>query len=169
MFTQGQSSFAGEHFQIDGAYNNPQPIRGDIPILIGGSGERKTLRLVAKYGDGCNLFGGPEQVQHLLGVLEQHCADVGRDSSQITKTAMGRVLIGATHEAAQAKAQAARASGVSEEALASIIIGDPDTVGERVQAVKDIGLEGYTLSMPDSYDLEAVDLVGRTLAPIFAP
>jgi F420-dependent oxidoreductase-like protein len=168
MFTQPQSSFQGEHFQIDDAFNNPQPIRGDIPILIGGSGERKTLRLVAKYGDGCNLFGGPEQVEHLLGVLEKHCSDVGRDSSQITKTAMGRVLIGATHEAAQAKVEVMRSRGVSDEALAMMTVGDPDTVGERVQALKEIGLEGYTMSMPDSYDLEAVDLVGRTLAPIFA-
>jgi F420-dependent oxidoreductase-like protein len=168
MFTQSQSSFKGEHFQIDGAFNNPQPIRGDIPILIGGSGERKTLRLVAKYGDGCNLFGGPDQIKHLLGVLEQHCSDVGRDSSQIAKTALGRVLIAATHEAAQAKVEVMRARGVSDESLATMITGDPDTVGERVQAMKDNGLEGYGLSMPDSYDLEAVDLVGRTLAPIFA-
>ena len=167
MFTQGQSSFAGEHFHIDAAYNNPQPIRGDIPILIGGSGERKTLRLVAKYGDGCNLFGGPDQIKHLLGVLEQHCVDVGRDYSEITKTALGRVLIGATHEDAQAKVEAMRAAGVSDEALSTVITGDPDTVGERVQALKDIGLEGYGLTMPDSYDLEALDLVGRTLAPIF--
>jgi F420-dependent oxidoreductase-like protein len=169
MFTQGQSSFRGEHFQIDGAFNNPQPIRGDIPILIGGSGERKTLRLVAQYGDGCNLFGGPDQIKHLLGVLEQHCEDVGRDSSQITKTALGRVLIGATHEAAQAKLEGLRAQGVSQEALAMFISGDPDAVGERVSALKEIGLEGYGLSMADAHDLEAVDLVGRTLAPIFAP
>ena len=169
MFTHAQSSFTGEHFQIDGAFNNPRPIRGDIPILIGGSGERKTLRLVAKYGDGCNLFGGPDQIKHLLGVLERHCSDVGRDPAQITKTAMGRVLVGATHEAAQAKVDVLRAQGLSDEALAAMVTGDPDTVGERVQALKEIGLEGYTLSMPDSSDLEAVDLVGRTLAPIFAP
>jgi F420-dependent oxidoreductase-like protein len=168
MFTQGQSSFAGEHFQIDAAYNNPQPIRGDIPILIGGSGERKTLRMVAQYGDGCNLFGGPDDVTHKLSVLEQHCADVGRDYSEITKTALGRVLIGETHEAAQAKVEVMRSRGVSDESLATMITGDPDAVGERVQAMKDAGLEGYGLSMPDSYDLEALDLVGRTLAPIFA-
>jgi F420-dependent oxidoreductase-like protein len=168
MFTQSQSSFTGEHFRIDGAFNNPQPIRGDIPILIGGSGERKTLRLVAKYGDGCNLFGGPDQVKHLLAVLERHCEDVGRDPAQIAKTALGRVLIGETHEAAQAKVEAMRAQGVPADSLATMIIGDPDTVGERVQALKEAGIEGYGLSMPDCYDLEALDLVGRTLAPMFA-
>ena len=78
MFTQSQAHFTGEHFRVDGAYNNPKPIRGDIPILIGGSGERKTLRLVAKYGDGCNLFGR-RRAPALLGVLEAHCDDVGRD------------------------------------------------------------------------------------------
>ena len=86
----GQAHFQGKYFRVDGAYNNPKPIRGDIPILIGGSGERKTLRLVAKYGDGCNLFGDAERIKHLLGVLRGHCEDVGRDYAEITKTALGR-------------------------------------------------------------------------------
>ena len=168
MFTQEQASFSGKYFSVDGAFNNPKPIRGDIPILIGGSGERKTLRLVAKYGDGCNLFGDATRASHLLEVLKGHCEDVGRDYSEITKTALGRVIIGKTHEEAEKKIDALRANGVSEENLAMFIAGDPDTVGQRVQELKDAGLEGYGLSMPDSYDLEALDLVGRTLAPIFA-
>lgn len=168
MFTQEQASFTGKHFHVDGAYNNPKPLRGHIPILIGGSGERKTLRLVAKYGDGCNLFGGPDQVRHLLGVLENHCADVGRDPAEIAKTGLGRVIIGRTDEEAQKKVDFLRSVGVPEESLAMFITGDPDTVGERVQALKDAGLEGWGLSMPDAHDLEALDLVGRTLAPIFS-
>ena len=167
MFTTHEAHFTGEHFRVDGAYNNPKPIRGDIPILIGGSGERKTLRLVAKYGDGCNLFGDAERIAHLLGVLESHCHDVGRDFSEITKSALGRVLIAPTHERAEAKKGALLERGVPQDSIDSMITGDPDTVGERVQALKDAGLEGYCFSMSDSYDLEAVALAGETLSKIF--
>ena len=168
MFTKPQASFAGKHFRVDGAYNNPQPIRGDIPIMIGGSGERKTLRLVAKYGDACNMFGGPAELAHLLGVLEQHCSEVGRDPAEITKTTMLSVLIGSTHAEAERKVQKLREGGTAEAMLSRFIVGDPDTVGERVQAFKDHGIEGLAVSVPDTYDLEGLDLIGRTLAPIFA-
>ncbi|HWD68701.1 MAG TPA: LLM class F420-dependent oxidoreductase [Solirubrobacteraceae bacterium] len=168
MFTSAEAHFDGAHLRVAGAYNNPKPLRGDIPILIGGSGERKTLRLVAKYGDGCNLFAADAQrARHLLGVLEAHCADVGRDFSEITKTALGRVLIAPTHEQAEAKKAGLRERGVPQENIDSLIAGDPDTVGERVQALKDAGLEGYCFSMPDSDDLETVTLAGETLSKLF--
>jgi F420-dependent oxidoreductase-like protein len=168
MFTGKQTTFAGRYFSANGAFNNPKPIRGDIPILIGGSGERKTLRLVARFGDGCNLFGDPDRAKHLLGVLEGHCETVGRDPSEITKTAMGQIAIAPTYEAAQAKLQALRERGVPEERLASVIVGDPDTVGERAQAMADVGIEGMTVSLPDVHDLEAVELAGRALGSVFA-
>ena len=88
MFTEERATVEGTHHRVDGALNNPKPVRGDIPILIGGSGERKTLRLVAQYGDGCNVFGDLERFQHLMGVLDRHCEDVGRDPSEITRTTM---------------------------------------------------------------------------------
>ncbi len=168
MFTEDQTTFAGKYFTADGAYNNPKPVRGDIPILIGGSGERKTLRLVAQYADGCNLFGDPERARHLLGVLEGHCETVGRDPSEITKTGMGQVVIAPTHEAAQAKVQALRERGIPEERLAAVIAGDPDTVAQRAQAMADVGIEGFTISMSEADDLEAVELAGRTLGPVFS-
>ena len=88
MFTEQAPSFQGRHYRIHEVLNNPKPIRGRIPILIGGGGEKRTLKLVAQYGDACNLFGDPDAVRHKLDVLERHCADVGRDPAEITKTVL---------------------------------------------------------------------------------
>jgi alkanesulfonate monooxygenase SsuD/methylene tetrahydromethanopterin reductase-like flavin-dependent oxidoreductase (luciferase family) len=167
MFTQEKATVEGTHHHVADVMNNPRPIRGDIPILIGGSGEKKTLRLVAKYGDGCNLFGDPERARHLLGVLDGHCESVGRDPAEITRTAMATVLIAPTHEAAQQKVEAAVAAGVPRERLEAAMTGDPDAVAEKAQAYADVGIQGLTIVLPDLHDLETVALAGRTLGPVF--
>jgi F420-dependent oxidoreductase-like protein len=168
MFTQPRASFAGERFRIDGAYNNPRPLRGDIPIVIGGSGERKTLRLVARYADGCNLFGDPDRVRHLLGVLAAHCEDVGRDPAQITKTGMGIVTVVDNPARAQAIKDAMRRAGVPAERVDQVWVGSAEEVAQRAVALREAGLEGMTLSIPDVHDLQSVERVGRALAPVFA-
>jgi len=169
MFTEEQATVAGRHHSVTDAYNNPKPLRGDIPILIGGSGERKTLRMVAQYADGCNLFGDAERAQHLLGVLEGHCEALGRDPGEITKTSMITLAIAETEDGVQAKLDAMRAAGLPEERIAATTAGTPEQVLERVQAFRDVGIEGVTFSMPDVHDLEAVALAGRTLAPLLNP
>jgi F420-dependent oxidoreductase-like protein len=166
MFTEEEPSFEGRHYRIENALNNPRPLRGDIPIMVGGSGERKTLRLVAMYADGCNVFGDAERVRHLIGVLEAHCEDVGRDPGEITKTRNGIVVTAPTHEEALRKVDALR-ERVPEERIELLgIIGDPDEIGEHVQQLLDAGLDGITFSIPDMHDLETVALVGETLAPL---
>jgi F420-dependent oxidoreductase-like protein len=83
---ENNGPFAGKHYQLAETLCSPQPIHRPN-VLIGGSGERKTLRLVAQYGDACNLFGAsPEDVSHKLDVLRRHCDDVGRDYDDIRKT-----------------------------------------------------------------------------------
>jgi len=168
MFTEERATVAGTHHSVTGAYNNPKPVRGDIPIRIGGSGERKTLRMVAQYGDGCNVFGDPERFQYLMGVLDQHCEDVGRDPSEITRTTMATVVVTETQEDAERKKAAALEAGMPRERIEAAWIGDPDTVGERAQAYRDAGVEGMTIVMPDAYDLEAVALTGKTLGAVFS-
>ncbi len=167
MFTDEQATVAGRHHSVNGAYNNPKPLRGDIPILIGGSGERKTLRMVAQYADGCNLFGDPERARHLLDVLEAHCERVGRDPDEITKTSMRTIAIAETEDAAQAKLEAMRAAGVPERRIAATVAGTPEQVLEDAEAYQEVGIEGLTFSMPDVHDLDAVALAGETLAPLF--
>jgi F420-dependent oxidoreductase-like protein len=165
MFTEEAPSFEGRHYRIEGVLNNPRPIRGDIPILVGGSGERKTLRLVAQYADGSNVFGDPERVRHLLGVLGDHCEAVGRNPDEITKTRLGTLAIGRTHDEAERKlALWPDRMALPEERLRmTLTYGDPDEVGERVRALLEAGLDGFVFNMPDPYDAEAVALAGETL------
>jgi F420-dependent oxidoreductase-like protein len=165
MFTEEQSTVVGTHHRVEDVLNRPRPIRGDIPIMIGGSGERKTLRMVAQYGDASNVFGNVEKVRHLMGVLEGHCEAVGRDPAEIVKTKLGTLAIGATEEEAQAKLEPRRRLGISEERLAGFVIaGDPDAIGEQVAAHLDAGLDGLVVNMPDVHDLEMVALAGETLS-----
>jgi F420-dependent oxidoreductase-like protein len=169
MFTQEAPSFQGRYYSIDGALNYPRPIRGDIPILIGGGGERRTLRLVAQYADGCNLFGDLESVRHKLDVLNDHCAAVGRDPSEITKTRLGRLVIGETAEEAHKVAAADRQErGMSEEQYRGYAIaGTPDEVCEQVQHYLDAGLDGLVFNMPNPQDIDPVRLAGETLSKAF--
>jgi F420-dependent oxidoreductase-like protein len=168
MFTQEQASFNGQHFRVEEAYNNPKPLRGDIPIVIGGSGERKTLRMVAQYADGCNVFGDVAQAKHLMEVLAGHCERLGRDPAEITKTSLGIVVIAPTHEGAMAKVEGLKRMGMPPERIASVMAGDPDELAEKAEAFKAVGIEGMTLTLPDVHDLEAVELAGRALGPVFA-
>jgi alkanesulfonate monooxygenase SsuD/methylene tetrahydromethanopterin reductase-like flavin-dependent oxidoreductase (luciferase family) len=98
MFAGDETAFHGKHYQLERLMNHPLPLsKPKIPILIGGGGEKKTLRFVAQYADSCNLFGGPE-VQHKLDVLKQHCDDVGRNYDEIEKTTMYRFDLGDRNE-----------------------------------------------------------------------
>ena len=170
MFTREEPSFEGRHHRISNVLNNPRPLRGDIPIVIGGSGEKKTLRFVAKYADGCNVFGDVENAGRLIGILREHCEREGRDPAEITKTRNGALLIAPTHEAAQAKLDFLRQAGIPEERIAStFMVGDPDSVAEQAQAFLDAGLDGLTFMIPDAHDPETIALAGKTLAPVLAP
>ena len=95
MWTEEPSaSFNGKYYQIHNAYCNPKPIqKPSPPILVGGSGERKTLKIVAKYADACNLFGSAETVKRKLNILKEHCKSVGRDYDSILKTKLGIIVI----------------------------------------------------------------------------
>ncbi|WP_226362781.1 LLM class F420-dependent oxidoreductase [Pseudonocardia sp. ICBG1142] len=91
MWSDDDGPFEGTHYRLGATLNTPQPLRRPHPpILIGGGGERKTLRLVAQYADACNLFGGPE-LERKLDVLRTRCEEVGRDYDEIEKTVMTRL------------------------------------------------------------------------------
>ena len=91
MWSDDESAYDGKHYQLGRTLNSPQSVqRPHPPILIGGGGERKTLRMVAQYAQACNLFDSPE-LEHKLEVLRGHCEDLGRDYDEIDKTVMARL------------------------------------------------------------------------------
>jgi len=95
MWSDDDGAFEGKHYQLAETINLPQPTRGTVPVLIGGGGERKTLRLVAQYAQACNLFAAPgdegvELIRHKLEVLRAHCDQLGTDYDAIEKTMLYR-------------------------------------------------------------------------------
>jgi F420-dependent oxidoreductase-like protein len=112
MWGPGAPAFEGNVVRVAEALCYPRPVQERIPILVGGGGERRTLRLVAQYADACNLFGDVDTVRHMVDVLRAHCADVGRDPSEITVSQLSSALV--ADGPPQAAARAAMTGTVEE-------------------------------------------------------
>ena len=160
-------TFAGKHYSVTDAINSPAPL-SRIPVMIGGSGEKKTLRMVAQYADESNLSRGTaEEVKHKLQVLDEHCARLGRNRADIKVTKMTMVCVAPTMEQAMADARAlSGVKGWTDEVIemikGMIIFGDPDTVGEKIQEFVDAGVDGLTINMPiNGHITERISLVGE--------
>jgi F420-dependent oxidoreductase-like protein len=158
MLTQRPASFAGKHYAIQNAYNDPMPVQKPRPpILIGGSGERVTLKLVAQYADYCNVFGDPATVAHKFDVLRQHCATVGRPYDAITRSNHVGILI--------ARDGAELAARQEKHPDFNGIIGTPDVVLARLQEYAAVGSQYVTFNLADSADIAGIQLLGETVLP----
>ena len=134
MWSGDDGPFTGKRIHADRLLNSPQALtRPHPPIMIGGGGERKTLRLVAKYADACNVFNTPE-LEHKLDVLRQHCDNEGRDYDTITKTVYYVIDIGRDGEKTQAVVdELGRLHGLGIEAAIGAVVGVPQLdVLERI-------------------------------------
>jgi alkanesulfonate monooxygenase SsuD/methylene tetrahydromethanopterin reductase-like flavin-dependent oxidoreductase (luciferase family) len=138
--------------------------------MIGGGGERKTLRMVAHYADESNLACAVEEIPRKLQVLAEHCKTVGRDPSEITVTYPTSVCIAPTREQAIAEYDAYTARQPENESRrAATIIGGPDEIAEHYATLLAIGIDGVTVNAPANGHIEGrVTLLGETLAPLLA-
>ena len=165
---RGESvTFDGKYYQVSEAVNSPAPI-SRIPIMIGGSGEKKTLRMVAQYADESNLASGSiDEIPRKLDALAAHCERLGRDRSEIKVTKLQMVAVAPTMEEAEADMQEiAGAKGWTDEVVdmvkGFIIYGDADTVGEKLQACMDKGVDGMTIDLPfNGHNTERIALLGE--------
>jgi F420-dependent oxidoreductase-like protein len=152
------SSFNGKYYQIKNAYCNPKPVqKPSPPIMIGGSGERQTLRIVAKYADACNLFGSAETVKRKLSILKEHCRNVGRDYESILKTKLGVVVIDDDEETARKRLQ--QIIKVPEEQIDEFAIyGSPEDVLKQKESLEEAGIQYLIVDLDPSKELEALDI-----------
>jgi F420-dependent oxidoreductase-like protein len=152
------ASFNGNYYQIRNAYCNPKPIQKPLPpILVGGSGERKTLKIVAKYADACNLFGSAETVRKKLNILKEHCKSVGRDYDSILKTKLGAVIVDDNNDMAKNRVlQVFR--GIPEEQINEFVIyGTPEDVSRQIEILEQVGIQYLIVDLEPYRELEALD------------
>jgi F420-dependent oxidoreductase-like protein len=140
MWSEDNSPYNGKHYELQKPLNMPQPIqKPHPPIMIGGSGEKKTLRYVAEYGDACNLFGGNlEVVAHKLSVLKKHCDDIGRDYNELEKT----VLL---------------SSVVTGQSTQSVII--------HLTQLSELGIDTAFLVIKDMGKIKPLEIIGEKVLP----
>jgi F420-dependent oxidoreductase-like protein len=176
MLRGERPSFAGKHYQVKDAINEPPPA-GPIPVMIGGAGEKKTLRMVAQYADESNLICAPDDIPRKLEALDMHCENLGRDRSEITVSWLRSACIAPTMEEARADLAASWASkgmdlaSLDDETRAAlearVILGDPDTVGERLSEELALGVDGFTINMPANGHVHGrVALLGETVSKV---
>lgn len=138
-----EEDFHGRHVRATRLLNSPQALsRPRIPIMIGGGGEQKTLRLVAKYGDACNVFGGPEKIHHKYSVLRRHCEELGRPYEEIERSTLQGVHVDAN------------GAGGAET---------PSQIADRFAELGDAGAQHVLFGVRDVWQTDKLDLLGRTV------
>jgi F420-dependent oxidoreductase-like protein len=148
MWTQEEAFFEGTYYQVRGAINQPKGVqKPHIPLLIGGGGEKVTLKLVAKYADACNVFGDPAAVERKFAILREHCQNVGRDYETIHRTSGVVCLIGDTDDQALAQLPDEVKNQFANR-LDGALIGSPDTIRKRLAAYKAVGVQELLLVFP---------------------
>jgi len=141
LWGKGAPAFKGKVIEVPEAMCYPRPLQEHVPILVGGGGEKRTLKLVARYADACNLFGGPADVTQKLDVLHRHCADVGRDPTDITVTHLSGIRLSPDDKGLQMTVEdyVGQYRELAEAGVQTAIVNVPDLDGpEQIEAIAPI-------------------------------
>lgn len=162
MWTQDEATFEGKYYTVRGAINQPRGVqKPHIPLLIGGEGEKVTLRLVAQYADACNVGGGIANIRHKLAVLKQHCEEIGRDYNTIRRTTLiDHCAIAETEEEAIAKLTPSQRSRL-DLLRHTQLIGTPAMIRERLAEYEEAGIQEIVIRFVDATSLESIRLFAR--------
>jgi F420-dependent oxidoreductase-like protein len=161
--------FDGERFDHDGRFYQfhdalcaPRPIQPHLPILVGGSGPKKTLRTVAERADAWNTSGTVDEVRARLDILDEHCATVGRDRSTIELTVSFPITIRHSVGAAEsAYAGLLTANGTDQMNANPVLLGPPAAVAEAIAPYRDLGFRTVVVRLPAPFDRETIDRISE--------
>jgi alkanesulfonate monooxygenase SsuD/methylene tetrahydromethanopterin reductase-like flavin-dependent oxidoreductase (luciferase family) len=168
MFRGAPTTFAGKWVRAQAALNLPAPISpGGPPVMIGGTGRRRTLRLVAQYADIANFTGPDKLVPELNAVLDEHCAEVGRDTSAIARTLFKPVVMAKTRRDAEAEMTPWQRDHQDQ---LGFVTGGPDEIGGHVRDLLDAGIDGLIVQLPAAHNTaDRITELGSLLAPVVRP
>ena len=159
-------SAAGPRYAARGVRNDPPPIQAHLPILIGGGGEKVTLKLVARYADANNVGGGFESVKRKDAILVEHCERVGRDPSEIERTAeLGTIIIRDSRDEARRVFQAMFARNGQAEPWEGQPVGTPEDVVEMLLPYPEIGYRHLVAKFPAPHDEESMTRLATEVRP----
>ncbi len=169
MWTEDDVVFDGEFYQVDRPINEPKAASSPHPpFWIGGGGEKVTLKLVARWGDACNVGGDVEKLKHKFDVLRGHCESMGRDYEEITRSTSVNVYLLEDNEAPEKATEKARMGRSYEEYSKEFIIGTPEQVVEALQPKVEAGVEYFIVYMPRvAYDPTPVERFAEEVVPSF--
>lgn len=160
LLTQDRTTFAGKHFRVYNASCLPAPVQRRLPIWIGGLGEKKTLRLAAKYADGWNAaYASPQEFARLSRVLDDWCAKEGKDPKSLTRTInLAFHLASDPKRAAEGENELRKAWGpAAPRMLSGALLGTPDQAADRIVEYVKAGAQGINLALRAPWDQEALD------------
>jgi alkanesulfonate monooxygenase SsuD/methylene tetrahydromethanopterin reductase-like flavin-dependent oxidoreductase (luciferase family) len=147
--------------------NDPPPVQERLPLLVGGGGERKTLRIVARHADACNIGGGFESVKRKDEILRRHCDDVGRDESEIERTTnVGVVIIRDDPAEARRVFEATFARNGRARLWDDALVGTAEQVFERLRPYLSIGFRHLVVGFPSPYDVETMERMATEVRPM---
>jgi len=150
MWTEDRPVFAGRHYRIDGPICEPKPIQSPLPLWIGGSGERVTLKLVAQHGDACNVGGPPETLRSKFAILRGHCEAVGRDYESITRSTNVPTILGDRAEVDRVIADTARRTGSDPEHVRSLhLTGGAEEIAQTLRERAEAGVQYFIVYLPN--------------------
>ena len=165
LFDGEQVTHDGRFYTLVDALCTPRPIQPKLPILIGGSGPRKTMRTVARHADAWNTSGDVETLKGRLDVLAGHCAEAGRDMAEIELTVSFPTIIRDSVEAAEThRAWQLAQNGIPEPEVIPTLMGSPETIVETFRPYRELGFSTVIVRMPAPFDRETIDRLPEVLA-----